>query len=135
MNLSRPAVSEVGRFALFLVAGMINTLFGYGVFALLTALGFAETAAVVMATAAGVLFNFRTFGTVFAARGLARLPHFIAVYAVLTLLNIAILATARGAGLGPYLGEAAALCVVTPLTFLALRFIVFNTRGEASTRK
>ena len=134
MTLRGFTTGEALRLVLFLGAGAINTVFGYGVFALFTALGLTGAAAVVLATVAGVMFNFRTFSAVFAARGLARLPHFVLTYAVLTPLNIALLAMARRAGLGVYLGEAAALCVVTPLTFLALRHIVFAPQASVPGR-
>jgi putative flippase GtrA len=121
----RLAGSEARRILLFLVAGLVNTGFGYGVYALAVWSGIVPAVAVIVSTIAGVAFNFRTLGAVFAARGMARLPHFVAVYAVLSPLNIGVLHAAQRAGAGPYLAEALALAVVVPLTYLAMRLVVF----------
>ena len=116
---------EARRIFLFLVAGLVNTGFGYGVYSLAVWAGIAPMVAVIVSTVAGVAFNFRTLGAVFAARGFDRLPHFVGAYALLAPLNIALLHAAQAAGAGPYLGEALALAVVVPLTYLAMRLFVF----------
>jgi len=116
---------EARRIGLFLAAGVFNTAFGYGVYALCVAAGLDPSLSVVVSTIAGVAFNFRTLGAVFAAQGFARLPHFIAVYAVLTPLNVGLLQLAQSAGANPYLGGALALAVVVPMTYLAMRLLVF----------
>lgn len=126
MTLAPISRSEARRIILFLAAGLVNTAFGYGVYALCVAIGIEPALAVVLSTVAGVAFNFRTLSAVFAAQGLARLPHFIAVYAALTPLNIGLLHLAQRAGTGPYLGGALALAVVVPLTYLAMRLFVFK---------
>jgi len=117
--------SEAGRIALFLATGLINTAFGYGVYALCVAAGCGPALSVIVSTVAGVCFNFRTLGPVFAAQGLARLPRFLAVYAVFAPMNIALLKLAEHAGVGPYLGGALTLAVITPLTYLSMRLFVF----------
>ena len=125
MKQSAPARGEAQRIALFFAAGLINTAFGYGVYALGVWAGLAPSLAVAASTIAGIAFNYRTLGTVFASRGLARLPHFVAAHGVLAPLNMAILHLAQAAGTGPYLGEVAALCIVTPASYVVLRLIVF----------
>ena len=116
---------EAGRIALFLAAGLVNTAFGYGVYALCVAAGGGPALSVIVSTVAGVCFNFRTLGAVFAAQGLTRLPRFLAVYAVLAPLNIALLRFTEYAGIGPYLGGALALALVTPLAYVSMRLFVF----------
>lgn len=119
------ARGEARRIILFLAAGLLNTGFGYGVYALGVWAGLAPSMAVVVSTIAGIAFNYRTLGAVFAARGLSRLPHFVAAHAVFAPLNMAILHFAQAAGTGPYLGEVLALCVVVPLSYVVMRQIVF----------
>ena len=131
MTLPAGRRTEARRIGLFLGAGAVNTAFGYGLYALLVAASLDPALAVVLSTIAGVAFNFRTLGSVFAAQGLARLPHFIAVYALQTVLNIGLLQVARNAGANPYLGGALALAVVVPLTYLAMRLFVFPTKNTA----
>lgn len=124
------AGGETRRIALFLTAGLINTAFGYGVYASAVWAGLAPSLAVVVSTIAGVAFNYRTLGAVFAARGLARLPHFVAAHMFLAPLNMAVLHLARAAGADPYLGEVAALFVATPASYLIMRWIVFPPDGR-----
>ena len=50
-------------FVKFVLVGILNTAFGYLVFALLLFLGLHYTLAVILSTIAGVLFNFKTTGT------------------------------------------------------------------------
>lgn len=118
--------ANLRRFLLFLVAGGINTLFGYGTFALLIWLGAGNTLAVVLGTAAGILFNYNTIGRVFAARGLSRLPHFVGIYAVIMVANAALLHLLTQAGLGAYLAEALVVAALAPCSFLAMRSFVFT---------
>lgn len=120
--------AEIRRFALFIAAGVVNTAFGYAVYASGVALGLVPALAVVVSTIAGIAFNYRTLGMVFASRGAGRLPHFVAAHAALTPLNIGLLQLAQRAGLGPYLGELAALTVVTPISYAVMRFAVFPQR-------
>lgn len=124
--------TDLRRFALFLAAGGINTLFGYAAFALLIWLGTGNTMAVVLGTSAGILFNFNTFGRVFAARGLSRLPHFIGIYAVFMAANAGLLHLLTQAGLGPFLGEALVVAALAPCSFLAMRSFVFNVPAETA---
>lgn len=125
-----PKNSEMIRFALFLGAGALNTLFGFATFAALLRAGTGNDLAVVLGTLAGIAFNFKTFGAVFAAQGYGRLPWFVGVYAAFALANVALLRLATGAGLNPYLGEAAVIAVITPLSFLAMRRLVFPPAPE-----
>jgi putative flippase GtrA len=116
---------EVRRVFSFLAAGLANTAFGYGAYALCIAIGTTPAAAVVISTVAGVAFNYRTLGAVFAARGFARLPQFLMAYGALIPLNIALVRLAQGAGANPYLAGAVALAAVVPLTYTAMRLFVF----------
>ena len=48
------------RFHIFIVVGMINTIFSYSLFALFIYLGMHYTFAVLISSCLGVLFNFKT---------------------------------------------------------------------------
>jgi len=78
------------RFLRFLVIGGVNAAFGFGVYALMLALGLHFTAAAAVSTVLGILFNFVTTGRlVFGSSSARALPRFVGVYAVLYLLNVA----------------------------------------------
>lgn len=131
--MTLPSRADLSRFALFLAAGGVNTLFGYGVFALLIWLGMTGTTAVILSTVAGVIFNFHTFRRVFIAQGLTRLPHFVGMYAVIMLVNVVLLHVLTRAGLSSYLAQALIVLAVAPCSFLAMRNFVFNVPAEPSS--
>lgn len=121
---------EWRRFALFMVVGAVNTGFGYAAFALFMWVGFGRDMAVVLGTIAGVVFNFRTIGAVFAAHGVSRLPHFVAAYGLLLGANLALLRLVTAIGVGPYPGEALVVLVIAPMSFLIMRRFVFGSAAE-----
>ena len=68
-------------FIKFLAVGVLNTLFGYGIFALLLFIGLHYAVASILATICGVLFNFKTTGTlVFNNNDNRLIFKFISVY-------------------------------------------------------
>ncbi|WP_340268565.1 GtrA family protein [Sphingobium mellinum] len=120
------------RFIGFLIAGGINTLFGYGVYSAQVLMGIVPPIAVVISTVVGVLFNFLTTSAVFRSRDLRKLPRFLAVYAAMMGLNILLLDIAMRCGLGPLLAQALILPIFT-LTFLAMRRFVFAASPEQTS--
>ncbi|WP_255254804.1 GtrA family protein [Novosphingobium sp. Chol11] len=125
-----PAVDR--RFIGFLLAGGINTLFGYSIYSAQILMGIAPSVAVTVSTIAGVLFNFLTTSAVFCSRDLRRLPRFLIVYGCMLSLNILLLEIAMRAGLGPLLAQAIVLPIFT-LTFLAMRRFVFAASPEQTS--
>ena len=125
----RPAaVRQVIR---FLVAGVINTGFGYGAFAAFLWLSGNKDVAVVLGTVAGIAFNFGTYGAVFARTGFARLPHFIAFYLAVLGANLVALRLLTSSGANPYLGQAIIILAAVPISFVTMRSWVF---AEADRR-
>jgi len=117
--------AEVVRFGL---AGAVNTVFGFGVYSGLVLLGMPVSVALLIATVAGVFFNFLTFGG-FAFRKLEarRLPRFLVAYAAIYLFNLALLEGLRAVtSLGPIVAQLACLVVVAPTAYLVLRAKVFQ---------
>ncbi len=78
------------RFIRFLLVGGLNTLFGYGIFALFLLIGLHYTLAGFLATIAGVIFNFNTTGRlVFKRNKWGLIFRFTSVYLITYLLNMA----------------------------------------------
>jgi putative flippase GtrA len=118
-------VAEVIRFGL---AGVVNTAFGFGVYSGLVLLGVPVFLSLLVATIAGVFFNFLTFGG-FAFRRLhaRRLPRFLVAYGLIYLFNLAPLEGLRAAtGLGPIPAQLACLVVVAPTAYFVLKAKVFQ---------
>lgn len=80
------------RFIKFLGVGVINTLFGYGIFALFLFLGLHFSLASLIGTILAVIFNFFTTGRiVFNNKNNLLIWKFILVYAILYLINLFLL--------------------------------------------
>ena len=124
---------DVEQFARFIAAGALNTCFGYGSFALLMWIGAGSVLAVVLGTIAGILFNFRTFGAAFSERDFSRLPQFVLIYCLIVPVNLLLLQMLGAAGIGPYLGEAVAITVMMPISYVAMRRFVFLPAGKLSS--
>ncbi len=117
---------ELRRFVVFLVVGGLNTMVGYGLFAGLILLGLPITAAVVIGTVLGVLFNFLSTGTVVFRNSAARLlPRFIGVYVVQMGLNIAALHALTALGVHPLVAGALLILPLAAFTYAAMRRFVF----------
>lgn len=77
---------QVIRFA---IVGILNTLFGYSLYALLIFLKLPYTLAVLISTIIGVIFNFKTTGKLVFNNSYNHLFFkFVGVYAIVYLLNI-----------------------------------------------
>lgn len=123
--ISRPHVHKL--FLRFLAVGLLNTLFGYGCFAFLLFSGMHYSAALFMATVAGVLFNFKTTGAwVFNSRSGHLIFRFIASYAMVYGINVAGIKLLLQLGLNPYLGGAILLLPIAILSFTLQRKYVFH---------
>jgi len=126
-------LSESGFFnqpiAKFLGVGVLNTVVGYAIYAILILANVPYLAALLLATVAGVTFNFFSIGRlVFKSNGgLVIFGKFIAAYGVVYVVNAVGLEIAiKHFQIGPYLGQA--LCVPTSviLSWLLMNFWVYK---------
>ncbi len=118
------------RFVRFLLVGLLNTAFGYGVFALLIAPGVPYPIATLLSTVAGVLFNFKSYGTlVFGSHDNRLLLRFIGVYAFCYAVNLIPLRWAERNGVSLILMGAAIALPMAALSFALNRRFVFSARA------
>lgn len=133
MNLDRLAmffperIRPSGRFIRFLLVGGLNTAFGYGVFVACLWLGMHYALAGAISTGLGVLFNFKSTGNlVFRSKGNRNLPRFVAVYAIIYLVNTLAIGVMLKFGIPEWLG---ALILILPsaiLSYVLNRQFVFT---------
>jgi putative flippase GtrA len=119
----RPAAATGGRqrFLRFLLTGLVNTAFGYGIYAALVLLGLPPQTALALAFIIGVLWNYAMHARfVFGTRGYARLPAYGAVYVALYALNALALGAALRAGVAPLLAQAVLTVVMAGISFIAI---------------
>lgn len=115
------------------MVGGVNTVFGYSVFALFIWLGLGKEYAVLLSQICGVLFNFRTTGTiVFNNKDWRQIFRFFAVYLVALFLSIGLLNLFAFYGIGSYVAGAIIILPVGFLTFLLHRRFVFNALDKTT---
>lgn len=119
------------RFGRFLVVGIANTFFGYGVFFLLLRANLAPTNALALATIVGILFNFITTGrVVFVNADVSRLWRFIGVYGLVFIFNATLLEVGISFGFGAAFAQAALLGPCVALSYLLNRAFVFDASAR-----
>ena len=115
------------RFIRYLFVGVINTVFGYSLFALLIYLHLHYALASLLATILGVLFNFKTIGRiVFKSCNNALIKKFFGVYAFTYLLNIGGLRVFSLYHVNMYVAGLMLLVLITPVSFILNRNFVFK---------
>jgi len=126
--VAKPDAGRAAEVARFFLSGGANMAFGFVAYAALVWAGLPVALALLLATIAGVFFNFFTFGSyTFRKLEARRLPRFLVAYGFIYVLNLILLeAIMRLAGLGPIVAQLAALVVVAPTVYFVLRARVFQ---------
>lgn len=125
--IARARAPDARRFLRFIAVGVLNTAFGYLVFAAGIILGLSPELALLVATILGVTFNFLTTGRlVFNSRDAGRLPRFVLVYAAIYALNALALRALVNAGIPSLYAQPILMPIVTIVTFLSMRRFVFQ---------
>lgn len=115
------------QFLRFLAVGALNSLFGYGCFALLIYSGVHYAIALFMATIVGVIFNFKTTGNlVFNSKNNRLVFYFAAVYTIVYVINVASLRVLSFMGVDMYYGGAALIFPMAVLAYILNKRFVFN---------
>ncbi len=119
--------AELWRILRFLAVGLLNTGFGYLCYAAIVLTGAPLWLAVSAATAAGILFNFMSYGQlVFGTTSRLLLPRFLGLYAALGVLNFTLLHFLSHVGLGPLAAQAGLLPLLALLSYSGMRNLVFS---------
>ena len=111
----------------FLLVGGVNTVFGYAVFAVFILLGLHYVLAALFGHTCGILFNFKTTGTiVFKNKDNRLIFRFFGVYLFTYLLNIGLLRLFHFYGVGSLVAGAIIILPIAFLTFSLHKRFVFN---------
>jgi len=111
----------------FILVGIINTIFGYSIYALFIYLGLNYVLASLFSTIIGIFFNFRTIGNfVFKSKNNRLLFKFFQVYIIVFLVNIAIIKLFKSVGLNDYFSGAIAILFASVVSFLLNKYYVFK---------
>ena len=128
----QPSSAVVRQLWRFLQTGAINTLFGYGLYALLVAGGLQLFVAQIVATIIAVAFNYVSYSRyVFAGVRPPKL-RFLLSYGLNYLVSVAALAACAALLPSPYLAGLLATMAAAAVNFLVLRRWVFTPRADAT---
>ena len=119
------------QFLRFLVVGGLNTVFGYSVFAAFILLGLPYPLAAFLGHTCGVLFNFKTYGTlVFKNKNNRLIFKFAGVYLLTYFLTTGLLWAFNYYGVHNLIAGAIIVLPVALVGFTLNKRLVFRTLGE-----
>jgi putative flippase GtrA len=115
------------RFFRFLIVGIINTLFSFSIYALLTALGFHYSLSILLANGLGVLFNFRTISTyVFNVKDNHLIFKFSLISLIIYLLSVQSIKFLLHVQVNKYLAGAVIALPMAILSFFLNKLFVYK---------
>ena len=115
------------KFKKFLIVGVINTIFGYSLYALFLFLGFHYNIAVLLSTILGILFNFKTIGKfVFNKSSNRFFLKFVSSYVIIYFLNITLLSIFDYFKFNMYFAGFVAIIFLAFISFYLNKKFVFN---------
>lgn len=113
----------------FLVVGLMNTVVGYAIYAILVLCGISYSAALLIATIAGVTFNYLSTGRlVFKSRGgMVVFGKFLTTYGLVYFVNaVGLELLIKHLQLNPYLGQALCVPPSVVLSWLLMNYWVYE---------
>ena len=127
MNVAKAdTIGTVERLWRYYQAGIVNTAFGYGLYAAFVALGLNMYVAQIVAHLIGMTFNYFTYSRHAFRDSDVSKGRFIASYAVNYLFGLAALWGASQFIVSPYLAGFVAVAVVSLINYFILRHWVFT---------
>lgn len=117
------------QFSVFLLVGILNTIVGFGFYALFLALGMHYVAAVLFSTCCGVLFNYFSTGKlVFAKNNNSKIVHFFMAYALVYFINIGAIKALLLLGFDKYSAFFISAPVLALISFSLMKWFVFTDK-------
>lgn len=109
------------RFLRFLAVGVLNTAFGYALYAVLVWSGLSPQPALALSFAIGVLWNYLTHARlVFGQSGLRLILPYAGAYLLIYLVNAGALQLALRAGLSPLVAQGLLVLPMAALAFVLI---------------
>jgi putative flippase GtrA len=122
------------QFVKYVLVGLVNTAFSYGVYAALIYIGQAYWIANLWALILGIAFSFTTHGTlVFRNATRATFVRFLAAWTLIYMFNTAVIAALMRASMNAYLAGAIATIPGTLASYFILKLVVFAWKKPAQS--
>jgi len=126
VNVMQPPVQRAIK---FIGVGVLNTLFGYGIYAGLIFINLPYILALFIATVCGVIFNYFSFGKIVfnQAGGRTTFVKFILAYGVVYVINaLLLMLLTQGNFLNAYMAQAVCVLPNVLLSWLLMNFWVYK---------
>lgn len=118
------------KFVKFLFVGALNTLVGYLLYAIFVSTPLPQWVALFCAYVFGVLWNFKTTGTlVFKNKNNGLIFKFIGAYVFTFFVNLLFLKALMHLGLGKYVAQLILVLPIAVLSFILFKYLVFKEAG------
>lgn len=131
MRLISNLITEKKLFFLFVLTGVINTVFGYSIFAISIFVGVQSWLALMLSTVLGIVFNFKTIGTlVFNSKDNSKFFKFLLIYVLLYGVSLLLVELFMKLGLSAYVSGFVTLFPVAVLSFFLNKTLVFHVVNE-----
>ena len=114
------------QFIKYILVGILNTVFGYAVFALLLYTGLHYALVCILSTIIGVLFNYKTYGKLVFNSKKNVLIKFVLTYVITTSLSILGLKIANSYNINLYFAGFILTCLMAIISFILLKNYVFK---------
>lgn len=115
------------QIARFLIVGVVNTAFGYGLYVFFIYLNFHYSLAVLLSTVLGILFNFKTIGKfVFASNDNRLIGKFFATYFLTFFINIWLISKLKDLDFDYYIAGFLSISLTSVLSFVLTKYLVFK---------
>ncbi|HKX77859.1 MAG TPA: GtrA family protein [Novosphingobium sp.] len=123
--MTKYSSASVARVWRYYKVGVINTLFGYGIYALLVSVGLKMYVAQIVGHIIGVVFNYFSYSRHVFQDAPASKLRFLLSYAFNYFVSLASLALAATIFSSPYVAGLLAMLIASIINFLVLRRYVF----------
>lgn len=117
----------------FLGAGILNTVFGYGVYIALLYVGMPYWLALLTSTIMGVVFNYLSFGRLVFNRNESWpvFGRFVVAYALIYCVNAMLLSLLINYLLiNPYMGQITCIPICVAMSWIAMHYWVYKKNGS-----
>ena len=115
----------------FYQAAIINTIFGFGSYALLVWLGVDRFLAQIIAQALGMVFNYFTYSRHVFHGSRGAKARFVVAYGVNYFVNLGLLAYLSMFIHSPYVAGLCSTVCASLINYFALKYVVFNRRASS----
>jgi len=113
----------------YILVGILNTFFGYSIYALLIFSGLSYIYSILISTIAGIIFNFKTISKfVFGSSDNSLIKKFILVYVFGLIMNIFLIKLFNFFNLNFYIAGFLSIIAVAVISFVLMKFFVFKNK-------